>query len=84
MSNTYIAQKYQCYMNYTSIARCARTESLEMDPPIPLLPRSLRGPVALSEHDGGESISILLIYLCAKKFIVAKIFGSSTLSPIRL
>lgn len=73
--------EYYIITNYTSIARCARTESLEMDPPIPLLPRSLRGPVALSEHDGGESISTLVIYLFAKRFIIAKIFGNSTLSP---
>lgn len=69
-------------IKYTSIARWALTESLEMDPPIPLLPRSLRGPVALSEQDGGESISN--IYLFIKRFIVAKIFGNSTLSPIIL
>lgn len=45
----------------TSIARWARTESLDIEPPRPLLPRSLRGP-ALSEHDGGESISDFIYF----------------------
>lgn len=45
---------------YTSIARCARTESLDIEPPSPLLPISLKGPVTLREHDGGESIVCLL------------------------
>jgi len=63
----------------TSIARWARTESLDIEPPRPLLPRSLRGP-ALSEHDGGESISEFIYFtLCAGQPIVARIFYIATL-----
>jgi len=54
------------YNRPTSIARCALTESLDIEPPKPLLPRSLRGP-ALSEHDGGESISNFVCFTYALK-----------------